>query len=304
MIRHTLFLLLLLFIACRLQAGSPNEDTIAQTLESIRNGKTLTHEMRLECQEEYSAYYKTLFEKSETDINKRPVAEGTDFFINAMKMSIIHPEKHAGWPTRWTFPQGMLEEFDSRMEEDSDPMLRFCAIYAALREKEKKYAVFLYEELKRTDPFLAREILIFAVRRYDKLRGRNWIASYYQSAGNEAKVKEVSKDVMIAAFPKGLRKAAIDDFEGEPKSGIIFKRGSDRMKEHDLKAGDIIVSIDGYRCCNSLQYEAIRNLKTGDLTFIVWDGNKYREITASLPNRLWGAIMASYPHAYRRIEAP
>ncbi|HSI15037.1 MAG TPA: PDZ domain-containing protein [Chthoniobacter sp.] len=91
-------------------------------------------------------------------------------------------------------------------------------------------------------------------------------------------------------FPDGMQKAALADFQQPPKVGTILNGNNQYVSAAKLKAGDVVVALDGYRTDDMMQYQYIRSISKEDepLKLIVWDGIRYRETTANPPKRRFG----------------
>jgi hypothetical protein len=88
-------------------------------------------------------------------------------------------------------------------------------------------------------------------------------------------------------FPDGIKKVALADFQASPTVGTILAGNNQYIAAAKLKQGDVVVALDGYRTDNSTQYQYVRGLSRSDvpLQLIVWDGSRYREVTANPPKR-------------------
>jgi tetratricopeptide (TPR) repeat protein len=88
-------------------------------------------------------------------------------------------------------------------------------------------------------------------------------------------------------FPEGMKKAALADFQGPPKVGTILDETNQYVTAANLKKGDVVVALDGYRTDTWMQYQYVRSLSgpSVPMQLIVWDGARYREVTASPPER-------------------
>jgi tetratricopeptide (TPR) repeat protein len=122
------------------------------------------------------------------------------------------------------------------------------------------------------------------------------LSLYKQNAdkGDAASQKKFD-DLSRTTFPQGMKKVTIGSFSGPPESGMEFTGASDSMRKFGIAAGQVIVALDGYAVQNKAQYTAIRSLSDSpEMKFIIWDGQTYREITASQPGRLFGVGMQDY----------
>jgi hypothetical protein len=97
-----------------------------------------------------------------------------------------------------------------------------------------------------------------------------------------------------ALFPKGLEKV-----EGlgtaAPTDGAYVMAHSERLLKAGLRAGDVIVGLDGWRIREAGQYEAVVRFDRGDaMTFTIWRGG-YQEVRANVKDRWLGVTLVNYP---------
>jgi hypothetical protein len=106
--------------------------------------------------------------------------------------------------------------------------------------------------------------------------------------GGKAKAMEAE------VFPGGMRAASLRDFSGKPKTGVSINGESDLLRKNGLKAGDVIVSIEGWRVDTFDQYSFIRELSESPrFRLIVYQDGQYREIAAEAEGRRFGVDMAT-----------
>lgn len=99
--------------------------------------------------------------------------------------------------------------------------------------------------------------------------------------GYDAKLNEL--------IPGGLEAAALADFTNPPEEGCVFTSNTETLRNSGLKAGDVVVALDGYRVGSAGQFMMIRSLTQElPMRIIYWDGTTYREIEASPPERRFG----------------
>jgi tetratricopeptide (TPR) repeat protein len=98
-------------------------------------------------------------------------------------------------------------------------------------------------------------------------------------------------------FPRGFQKAVFADFLAEPDKGVEITGESEFTRKWNLRAGDIIVALDGIRIETFPQYNLVRSLQpdTTPLALIVWNGTRYREVSATVPKRRFKCGMETYP---------
>jgi tetratricopeptide (TPR) repeat protein len=96
-------------------------------------------------------------------------------------------------------------------------------------------------------------------------------------------------------FPKGIEKVGLSDFQAVPADGVSINEATDLARAAGLKAGDIIVAIDGIRVHNFKQYSVAREMSQDpEMVLIVWRANDYREMKASPPGRRFGGDFGDY----------
>ena len=136
-------------------------------LKKIRAGQELSAEEREKCNKAFAACFEQLCVKNETETYLAfSEKDRTDYFINAVKMAIIAPELHGGWPTRSDLRLVVLSGLKKRLEAGYDPFVAFCTIFPALDAGDQDYAGKAERILMRMDFFLAD-------------LASKWLASYW-----------------------------------------------------------------------------------------------------------------------------
>lgn len=98
-------------------------------------------------------------------------------------------------------------------------------------------------------------------------------------------------------FPNGVEKVSLKDFNAPPPDGAMFGGTSELLKKAGLNEGDVIVAVYGLRVHNCPQYQYERDLGNNpELDIIVWKAReqRYDEVKAMVPNRLFGVDMSDY----------
>ena len=80
-----------------------------------------------------------------------------------------------------------------------------------------------------------------------------------------------------------------------PTEGIVL-RGTNRIiNGAGLKAGDVIVAINGVRVYNKKQYFYLMDSgKSPEIQLGVWSEQKYRSVAVNLPERRLGVTIADF----------
>jgi tetratricopeptide (TPR) repeat protein len=121
-----------------------------------------------------------------------------------------------------------------------------------------------------------------------------WWVDYRQRTGRSDFDDQIEKR-LGTLFPKGRKPAALRDFTSPPETGVLIDGESDRLHAAGLKKGDIIVGFQGQRVETFHQYVYLRTMLANDtLNLLVWDGAKYREVTASPPQGRFGVDFGTY----------
>jgi len=103
------------------------------------------------------------------------------------------------------------------------------------------------------------------------------------------------KFLIGSLFPDGLQQVTVESFSGPPQKGVAIRETSAFLEAKGLKQGMVIVALDGYRTDNFSQYGLVRSLTTDpQMKIVVWDGQKYSEVTPSVDDRRFGVDMGDY----------
>jgi hypothetical protein len=99
---------------------------------------------------------------------------------------------------------------------------------------------------------------------------------------------------LAEVFPDGLQPEPTS-MTGTPKSGVFVYEDSDRSKKAGIRAGDIIVGLEGFRVDNVEQYRAInRFFEQERVKLTLWRGTLIK-VDAEATNRLFGTNIQTHP---------
>jgi tetratricopeptide (TPR) repeat protein len=117
-----------------------------------------------------------------------------------------------------------------------------------------------------------------------------------RSKDRDPAMADLYQKMMDSKFPGGLKKVSFADFTDEPDKGVRFSGQSYHTRKWKLDEGDIIVALDGVLVESFPQYDMVRCLQpdTTPLALIIWDGVKYRELSAQVPERRFGCAMDTF----------
>lgn len=138
----------------------------------------------------------------------------------------------------------------------------------------------LYEHLGRLDD--AEATFTEGATHYD-----NWAeltAFYYRrtQVHKDATYLEDWRTSVARLFPDGLSDEPPP--AARPVRGVLVEQGSASASYYNLRVGDVIVAVDGWRVANVPQYRAIRAFPVeGRILLTVWRGSQHLDVT--IPNR-------------------
>jgi hypothetical protein len=117
----------------------------------------------------------------------------------------------------------------------------------------------------------------------------------YKNLTGDTRFEPELKKRLNKLFPGGIEKVSLADFHGAPTDGVLIQEQSGLLTAAGLRAGDVIVALNGTSTHTFAQYIYVRDLLTGpELDLIVWQGSSYHEIRASPPNHLFGAKFGDF----------
>ena len=117
----------------------------------------------------------------------------------------------------------------------------------------------------------------------------------YKNLTGDNRFEPELKKRMKTLFPGGIEKVSLADFHGVPADGVLIQQQNALLTAAGLRAGDVIVALNGTRTHAFTQYMYIRDSLTGpEMDLIVWQGNRYHEFKASPPNHLFGVDFGDY----------
>lgn len=177
-------------------------ERLDQEIRNLRAGQTVSNTERYQNREAFEQYFEALSQKHNVkENNKFSEPDRTDFYVNAIKMSLLDSEKHSGWAFRSELGQAVRLELLHRLDLGYDPFLAFCVLFPALKRGETEYAVGAYEAVEQSDPFLASKVIEWSAEYLGQL---DWLATPYLQAGQSEKVRQIATDVKRLGTSKAL----------------------------------------------------------------------------------------------------
>jgi len=100
------------------------------------------------------------------------------------------------------------------------------------------------------------------------------------------------------AFPGGLEKLEPEKLSSPPRDGVRLSNPGAVAGLWDLREGDIVVGLDGWRVHDKEQYEAVVTLDyRPEVRLHLWRGGRYFEAPARMMNRYLPLDFETYPVA-------
>jgi tetratricopeptide (TPR) repeat protein len=117
----------------------------------------------------------------------------------------------------------------------------------------------------------------------------------HKTETGDAQFESLVQDQLTKEFPAGIEQVNLANFLSPPTDGVLIKQASDHARAAGMRTGDVIVAIDGIRSHTYDQYLCGRQIKLDpQMDLIVWQGQHYREIKTSPPNRRFGGDFGNY----------
>ena len=131
--------------------------------------------------------------------------------------------------------------------------------------------------------------------RYDDSKPLILFCERYKNLTGDTRFEPEVKKRLKKLFPNGTESVAVTDFRNAPVDGVLIRQQNGLLTETGLRAGDVIVALNGTRTHTFDQYMYVRESLPGpELDLIVWQGSAYHEIKASPPNHLFGVDFGDY----------
>ena len=146
----------------------------------------------------------------------------------------------------------------------------------------------------------AEEYFVQIERRYQSANSVNLPLGFYWrmmvrgEAGYEAKFQRG----VLGVFPRGLEKLDPATLPPAPADGVGVSHPSVDAELGDLRAGDVVVGLDGWRVRNDRQYWLVRTFDSRpEMTHHLWRKGKYLEARGRFMNRYPPVTLETYPAA-------
>lgn len=129
---------------------------VDKCMAAFRNGEAPNYSAKRACHIEFNRMYEILSKKYGVEHNrlfKEP--DRTDFYLYAVKMSIIYPEEHGGWPLFSELSYACSAVLENRLKIREDFFSRYSLLFRAFDGGRETVAFDQVERLWRKDRFLA-----------------------------------------------------------------------------------------------------------------------------------------------------
>jgi tetratricopeptide (TPR) repeat protein len=195
----------------------------------------------------------------------------------------VRVSNHAVWRVKYYLKKGQIEK--ARQIADAG-----AEVYSATGLAAK--GVFLEQTTNYDDAF---EWFSKIEERYDDSGPLISFCERYKALTGDTRFEPAVKQRQQKVFPKGIENVTLTSFKGAPVDGVLIRQQSDLLTAANLKAGDVIVALNGIHTHTFAQYLYVRDsLDSPELDLIVWQGTGYHEIKASPPKHLFGADFGDY----------
>lgn len=152
---------------------------------------------------------------------------------------------------------------------------------------------WLYEQMRNLDG--AERDHIANAERYNFKQGL--VAFYYRRVEIE---KNTAYEVkwrrwLAELFPNGLQPEP-QQLTGVPQTGVFVNKDSAYSRNAGIRAGDIVVGLEGFRVDTFEQYQAINLFKDDPLVKLtISRGGQLVKVEAKSPSRLFGTELQTHP---------
>lgn len=195
----------------------------------------------------------------------------------------VRVSNHAYWRVKYYLKKGRIEKARRIADQGGE-------VYSEVGLEAK--ALFLE---KTTNYDAAFEWYARIEERYDDSGPLVAFCERYKTLTGDTRFEPEVKKRVKKMFPDGMEKVSLAGFHGPPADGVAILEQNRLLTASGLRAGDVIVALNGTRTHTFNQYMFVRGLLTGpELDLIVWQGGGYHEIKASPPNHKFGVDFGDY----------
>jgi tetratricopeptide (TPR) repeat protein len=195
----------------------------------------------------------------------------------------VRVSNHAYWRVKHCLKKGQVEKARQIADEGGE-------VYSSVGLEAKATFFELTTNYDEAFEWFAKQ-----EERYDESGPLLAFCERYKKRTGDTRFDSEVKKRVKKVFPQGMEQVALADFQGPPADGVHIREQSDLLTAAGLRAGEVIVALNGTRTHTFHQYMFVRELLTGpEMNLIVWSGNGYRAIKASPPNHKFNAAFGDY----------
>lgn len=155
----------------------------------VLSGETLPAETIAACHQQFLDYYETLRAKNKAqDLYGLSDEDNAAHYVNAIKLAVIDPKQHGGWPVRHVGISRAYAVIKTRLQTEGDASLMVAAIVPAIANDDAAFAIAVYKKLQAKDSAWAKYILT-TVQRYfsETTAAETFLEAFVPATPGEAK---------------------------------------------------------------------------------------------------------------------
>ena len=195
----------------------------------------------------------------------------------------VRASNHAVWRVKYYLKKGQIEKARQIADTAAD-------VYSETGLEAK--GIFLEQTTNYDEAF------VWFAKVEERYADSNPLISFcerYKTLTGDSRFESALKQRQQKVFPDGMDQATLTSFQGPPADGVLIRQQSELLTAATLKAGDVIVALNGIKTHTFAQYLYVRDSLTNpELDLIVWQGAGYHEIKSSPPKHLFGADFGDY----------
>jgi len=216
---------------------------------------------------------------------KQDEAKAAAYFEKGVELGTdaVSMANNCDWLVKYYFRNGKLAQAESLADRAAEVYsCQGLETKAELLELEEKYDEALDYYMKIEE-------------RYDRGGPVVGFCVRYKAKTGVTRFDGLVEKRLKTLFPRGIEKVGLQDFKSPPELGVLIAEENELLRQASLKAGNVIVALDGIRVYDMTQYQYIRELtKDLEIKFLVWNGAQYSEVKASPPNRRFGVAFTDF----------
>ncbi|HXI69619.1 MAG TPA: hypothetical protein VNN22_04605 [Verrucomicrobiae bacterium] len=195
----------------------------------------------------------------------------------------VRVSNHACWRVQYYLKNGQIAKARQIADEGAE-------VYSSVGLEAK--ATFLEMTTNYDGAF---EWFAKLEERYDDSKPLIAFCERYKNMTGDTRFEPEVKKRLNKLFPTGMEKVSLADFHGAPADGVSIRQQNNLLAVAGLRAGDVIVALNGARTHTFAQYMYLRDSLAGpEMDLIVWQDGNYHEIKSSPPNHKFGVDFGDY----------